>query len=57
MKGKWRDAVHYRNRAMLLRAIADEIEGDDQKRALCRVAEYCEKVADALERETKAATA
>jgi hypothetical protein len=49
----WRRAVHYRNRAEILRTIADETEHDGHKRSLRNVAEYYEKIASSLEREAK----
>jgi len=53
MPDNWRQAVHYRNRAQLLRAVADETPRMDHKRALLRVAEYYEKMAESLERKPK----
>jgi hypothetical protein len=47
----WRHAVHYRNRAEMLRTIADETPREDHKRSLRRIAEYYEKLAAASERE------
>jgi hypothetical protein len=47
--GNWQDAVRYRNRAELLRTIADETPHDDQQEALRRVAEYYEKMAASLD--------
>jgi hypothetical protein len=46
--GDWRDAVRYRNRAELLRTIADDTPHDDYQTALRRVAEYYEKMAASL---------
>ena len=50
----WRMAVHYRNRAELLRTIAEEIAQSEHSAALRRVAEFYETMADGLERETRA---
>jgi GTP cyclohydrolase I len=50
----WRQAVHYRNRATLLRLIAEEPPRDDHKESLRRVAQYFEEMAVSLEREAKA---
>lgn len=50
----WRMAVHYRNRAELLRTIAQEITHTEHGKALSKVAEYYESVADSLERNTRA---
>jgi hypothetical protein len=52
----WRTAVHYRNRAEILRTIADEIEHDDHKLSLRKVAIHLDKLADTLEREGRSAT-
>jgi hypothetical protein len=49
----WRQAVHCRNRAEMLRTIADEIEHDGHKRSLRQIAEHYETIATSLEREAK----
>jgi hypothetical protein len=49
----WRQAVHYRNRAVLLRLLAEEPPRDDHKASLRRVAQYFEEMAVSLEREAK----
>lgn len=46
----WRKAVSHRNRAHVLRAIADETEHEEHRETLRRVAEDFEKLADSLER-------
>lgn len=46
----WRKAVSHRNRAHVLRAIADETEQEEHSETLRRVAEHFEKLADSLER-------
>ena len=56
MKGKWRDAVHYRNRAELLRAVADEIDHEDHGRTLRKIAADLDKLAIALEQEARTDT-
>lgn len=53
MTEHWRQAVHHRNRAELLRTIADETEQDRYRESLRRVAEYYEKMAASLEREMR----
>lgn len=50
----WRMAVHYRNRAELLRTIADEITHVDYCKTLRKVAEVYDLMADSLERDTRA---
>lgn len=51
--GDWRDAVHCRNRAELLRKIADETPDENCKLALRNVAEYYGKLAASLEHELR----
>jgi hypothetical protein len=46
----WRQAVQYRNRAAMLRTIADDIPHDDHKRSLRCIADYYELMATCLER-------
>lgn len=53
----WRSAVHYRNRAEVLRAIADELDRADHKETLTRVAMQLDEIADRLEREARKPTA
>ena len=48
--GDWQRAVHYRNRAEMLRTMADETDHADHQRSLRRVAEYYEKLAASLDR-------
>jgi hypothetical protein len=47
--GDWTAAVHYRNRAEMLRKIADETDDSHHRQSLRRAAEYYEKMAAALE--------
>jgi hypothetical protein len=47
--GDWRVAVYYRNRAEMLRTIAEVTEHADHQRSLRGVADYYEKLADSLE--------
>lgn len=49
----WREAVHCRNRAEILRTIAHETELDAYKTALREVAEHYDALAARIERETK----
>jgi len=49
----WRQAVHYRNRAELLRSIAKETNHEAHKQALRNVAGYYDALADRLEQEAK----
>ena len=49
----WRMAVHYRNRAELLRGFAEEATQKDHSKALRSVAEYYDALADALERNSR----
>jgi hypothetical protein len=51
--GDWRVAVYYRNRAEILRTIAEVTEHADHQRSLRSVAEYYEKMADSLEDEAR----
>lgn len=52
----WRTAVHYRNRAEVLRAIAEEIDHDDHRLTLRKIAADLDKVAVALERDARTAS-
>jgi len=47
-------AVHYRNRAELLRTIAEETTQKEHSQALRKVAEFYDGLADAVERDTRA---
>lgn len=49
----WRMAVHYRNRAELLRTIAEEIAHREHSTALIKVAEFYDAMADSVERDTR----
>ena len=51
--GEWKNAVHCRNRAELLRRIADESRDDAFKAAVRNVAQHYEKMATSLESELK----
>lgn len=51
--GDWKDAVHCRNRAELLRKIADESKDDAFKVAVRNVAQHYEKMAASLESELR----
>jgi hypothetical protein len=53
----WRTVVHYRNRAEMLLTIANELESDDHRLALRKAAAHLDKLAVALERETRAENA
>jgi hypothetical protein len=53
----WRQAVHYRNRAELLRTIADETEHADHRKSLQQIAKHYDAMADSLEREARDALA
>lgn len=50
----WQMAVHCRNRAELLRTIAEEITHSEHSKALRKVAEFCDSMADSLERDMRA---
>jgi hypothetical protein len=52
----WQGAVHCRNRAQVLRMIADETDNDDHQQSLRRVAVYYETLAAALDIEGKTRT-
>jgi hypothetical protein len=56
MSERWRQAVHYRNRAEMLRTIAEETDHGHHKAALRHVAEYYDTLAEKLERETREST-
>jgi len=49
----WREAVHCRNRAELLRSIADRAADDEDRQSLRKAAEHYDKVAAAMEREVR----
>jgi hypothetical protein len=57
MSDQWRDVVRHRNRAEMLRTIAEETEHDEHRLSLRKIAAYYDKLATALERQTKTATA
>jgi hypothetical protein len=49
----WRQAVRYRNRAEMLRTIADDVPHDDHKWSLRHMADCYEKMAAFLERDAE----
>jgi len=52
---EWRQAVHYRNRATVLRSIAADTPRDDHKLALRQIADYYDQMATTLEDEANPA--
>jgi hypothetical protein len=51
----WRQTVHYRNQAEMLRDLAEKTLRTDHKEVLKRVATCCESMAATLERKLRSA--
>jgi hypothetical protein len=49
----WRTAIYYRNRAEILRTIADVTEHADHQRSLRCVADHYDTMAAAIERDVR----
>ncbi|HLY05059.1 MAG TPA: hypothetical protein VKR31_04865 [Rhizomicrobium sp.] len=49
----WRKAVQFRNRAELLRTIADEVEQEGHREALQRIAEHFDAMAASEEQKVQ----
>jgi len=50
---RWRETVHYRNQAEMLRDFAERAPRPDHRESLQQVAKYCDALAAALERDLR----